>query len=471
MLPPHQGMAGNARPSGRRQARKTASSNAASPGAKGHPPWRPQFRALLSNLRAGGPASYWAAQSAGCHAHVASVRRSCRNAALTFASPARLRRCRAAAGSFNGAGRQLKLPVTVQKTISSSPCPAEPLSFLGYRILRRLPRGRSRCVYPHPGPAPTASENICRTISKLTVRRHGSLPAATVVERPHRRTLAGWANSLRLGQVSPAYRAVHPHAAPASCAECRLLTASTRPVEGNTCSFPSQQFFAPVKACSRDTSDDEGPSVGEGEISTERPVLATEPSPATAPDASGGPAPRALRLQQRGTRTRPASIELGGTPWTYGRARLRRTLRCRRPLSKSDRLLVGIAAALPKAGVELEFLQGHSADFPHCDSHQIAHTPRHLPGVPCLRRRLMERSVIFDRNCGLGRYGCETEWQQLKRPDKRPNPGRRDGSTSGCSETSCCASGWKSRRRNLQFGVVVISGRRTGRPGDLMHRK
>ena len=30
------------------------------------------------------------------------------------------------------------------------------------------------------------------------------------------------------------------------------------------------------------------------------------------------------------------------------------------------------------------------------------------------------------------------------------------------SETSCCTRGWKSRRRNSQFGAVVISGRRMG---------
>ena len=40
-----------------------------------------------------------------------------------------------------------------------------------------------------------------------------------------------------------------------------------------------------------------------------------------------------------------------------------------------------------------------------------------------------------------------------------------------CSETSCCTSGRKSRRRNSQFGAVVISGRRMGRPCDLEARK
>jgi len=39
-----------------------------------------------------------------------------------------------------------------------------------------------------------------------------------------------------------------------------------------------------------------------------------------------------------------------------------------------------------------------------------------------------------------------------------------------CSETSCDASGWKSRRRSSQFGAVVISGRCTGRPGNLKAR-
>ena len=40
-----------------------------------------------------------------------------------------------------------------------------------------------------------------------------------------------------------------------------------------------------------------------------------------------------------------------------------------------------------------------------------------------------------------------------------------------CSETSCCSSGCKSRRRNSQFAAVVISGRHAGRPGDLKARK
>ena len=40
-----------------------------------------------------------------------------------------------------------------------------------------------------------------------------------------------------------------------------------------------------------------------------------------------------------------------------------------------------------------------------------------------------------------------------------------------CSETSCCSSGCKSRRRNSQFAAVVISGRHRGRPGDLKARK
>ena len=40
-----------------------------------------------------------------------------------------------------------------------------------------------------------------------------------------------------------------------------------------------------------------------------------------------------------------------------------------------------------------------------------------------------------------------------------------------CSETSCCSSGCKSRRRNSQFAVAVISGRHAGRPGDLKARK
>ena len=75
------------------------------------------------------------------------------------------------------------------------------MTFLGYRIGRNF-RAEGRGAYIGTRPSTDSVQNICRTISDLTARRHGSLPAETVVERLNR-TLSGWANYFRLGQVSP----------------------------------------------------------------------------------------------------------------------------------------------------------------------------------------------------------------------------------------------------------------------------
>ena len=132
---------------------------------------------------------------------------------------------------------KLKLPVNEQKTRCLR-CPEEPLTFLGYRIGRNY-RADGRGAYIGTRPSTDSVQNICRTISKLTVRRHGSLPAETVVERLNR-TLSGWANYFRLGQVSPAYRAVDQHA------DRRLrqwLCRKHKVRSGKYVRFPSQQLY------------------------------------------------------------------------------------------------------------------------------------------------------------------------------------------------------------------------------------
>ena len=103
----------------------------------------------------------------------------------------------------------LKLPVNARKTRCLR-CPEEAFEFLGYRIGRNY-RANGRGSYIGTRPSPASVQSICRKISELTARKHGSLPAETVVARLNR-TISGWANYFRLGQVSPAYRAVDTHA-------------------------------------------------------------------------------------------------------------------------------------------------------------------------------------------------------------------------------------------------------------------
>ena len=87
---------------------------------------------------------------------------------------------------------KLKLPVNEQKTRCLR-CPEEPMTFLGYRIGRNY-RADGRGAYIGTRPSTDSVQNICRTISELTVRRHGSLPAETVVERLN-------SDTLRLGKL------------------------------------------------------------------------------------------------------------------------------------------------------------------------------------------------------------------------------------------------------------------------------
>ena len=104
---------------------------------------------------------------------------------------------------------QLRLPVNATKTRCLR-CPDEPMEFLGYRIGRKYsPRTGRASIGTRPSKASVRS--ICRRISEQTEARYGLLGPERVVERLNRAML-GWANYFRLGQVSPAYRAVDAHA-------------------------------------------------------------------------------------------------------------------------------------------------------------------------------------------------------------------------------------------------------------------
>ncbi len=104
---------------------------------------------------------------------------------------------------------QLRLPVNATKTRCLR-CPEEPMEFLGYRIGRNYSPRTGR-AYIGTRPSKASVRSICRKISELTEARYGLLGPEQVVGRLNRAVL-GWANYFRLGQVSPAYRAVDAHA-------------------------------------------------------------------------------------------------------------------------------------------------------------------------------------------------------------------------------------------------------------------
>ena len=103
---------------------------------------------------------------------------------------------------------KLKLPVNARKT-QCLRCPEEELHFLGYRIGWNWRKsGRSRYIGTRPSKA--SIQSICRRISEQTARRNGSIETEDMVARLNW-MLSGWANYFKLGQVSPAYRAVDAH--------------------------------------------------------------------------------------------------------------------------------------------------------------------------------------------------------------------------------------------------------------------
>ena len=104
---------------------------------------------------------------------------------------------------------RLKLPINEQKTRCLR-CPEEPLEFLGYRIGRNYrPNGNGSYIGTRPSKA--SVQSICRKISEQTAAKYGVMLTGEMVQRLNW-MLSGWANYYRLGQVSPAYKAVDEHA-------------------------------------------------------------------------------------------------------------------------------------------------------------------------------------------------------------------------------------------------------------------
>ena len=100
---------------------------------------------------------------------------------------------------------ELKLPINEQKTRCLR-CPDEALEFLGYRIGRNYrPQGRGTYIGTRPSQA--SVQGICRRISEQTAKQYGLMEAEERVQGLNR-MLSGWANTFRLGQVSPAYAAI-----------------------------------------------------------------------------------------------------------------------------------------------------------------------------------------------------------------------------------------------------------------------
>ena len=104
---------------------------------------------------------------------------------------------------------RLRLPLNATKTRCVR-VPEEPLEFLGYRVGRNY-NPRTGGAYIGTRPSRGSVRSVCRKISALTEARYGRLPAPEVV-RNLNRVVLGWANYFRLGQASPAYRAIDAHA-------------------------------------------------------------------------------------------------------------------------------------------------------------------------------------------------------------------------------------------------------------------
>lgn len=104
---------------------------------------------------------------------------------------------------------QLRLPLNATKTRCVR-VPEEPVEFLGYRVGRNW-NPRTGKAYIGTRPSRGSVRSACRKISERTAARYGLRPAPEVVKDLNR-VLLGWWNYFRLGQASPAYRAIDAHA-------------------------------------------------------------------------------------------------------------------------------------------------------------------------------------------------------------------------------------------------------------------
>ena len=111
--------------------------------------------------------------------------------------------------AVEGLMKRLKLPMNAEKTRCCR-LPEESMTFLGYRIGRNH-RPVTGAAYIGTRPSRASVQSICRRVSQLTTRREVRLPPGVVMARLNR-LLTGWANYFTLGQVSPAYVAIHRHA-------------------------------------------------------------------------------------------------------------------------------------------------------------------------------------------------------------------------------------------------------------------
>ena len=162
-----------------------------------------------------------------------------------------------------GAVQSLILFVAESHLDCRSICLDESSESLGYRIGRNYRRhGRGPDIGTRHSTA--SVQSICRRISALTEPKHGSLHAETVAERLNR-TISGWSDCFRLGQVSPAYRAVDNHA---DRRPRQWLCRKHKVRIGKLRALPEPAALGTVRPESP-CAHDEGPSVGEDVIKTE----------------------------------------------------------------------------------------------------------------------------------------------------------------------------------------------------------
>jgi len=103
---------------------------------------------------------------------------------------------------------RLKLTVNEEKTHLCQ-IPRERFDFLGYTFGRCYARKNGR-AYIGTKPSRKSIKRMVDSVSEVTDRRKGWLPAEEVVRRLNRK-LTGWANYFCLGPVSPAYHLIDTH--------------------------------------------------------------------------------------------------------------------------------------------------------------------------------------------------------------------------------------------------------------------